>query len=240
MAIHSQLQGRPESYWTKESKLRARLVALAIGTVKPRYQKELICAVFGLLCLVGRIAEIAPREDENGHPLPTSDLMGYNALGVVFGPLLVGDLINSYSMKVADPSAGLVLLPVSLPKSRKERHKQRKQARKQESGNHRENKIKGKAEKEQRTLSSSSFTVDKIYMANSITEMLIVHWREIVRQMRNLGALKSKRTTRRGRSCASDMRLRDTPRWDHSDSRSISPYANGPATASGKTPDGLC
>jgi hypothetical protein len=240
VAIHSQLQGHPESYWTKESKLRARLIALAIGTLKSPHQKELICAVFGLLCLVGRIAEIAPREDENGHPLPTSDLMGYNALGIVFGPLLIGDLINSYSMKVADPSAGLVLLPVSPPKSRKERHKQRKQERKQGTRNYREKQIKGSDEKEQRTASSSSFTVDKIYIANSITEMLIVHWREIVRQMRNLGALKAKHSIRHGRSCASDMPFRDTPSWNHSDSRSISPYANGRATPSGKIPDTFC
>ncbi|KAI0434621.1 hypothetical protein F5Y09DRAFT_337572 [Xylaria sp. FL1042] len=88
VAIHTQLQGDAELHRTKESKLRARLIALAIGTVKSQYQRELICAVFGLLCLVGRIAENAPREDESGHPLPTTDLMGYNALGIVFGPLL--------------------------------------------------------------------------------------------------------------------------------------------------------
>lgn len=123
VAIHSQLQGDPEWHRTKESKLRARLIALAIGTVKSQYQRELICAVFGLLCLVGRFAENAPREDDSGRPLPTGDLMGYNALGIIFGPLLVGDMINNYSMKVADPSAGLVLLPVSPPRSRKERHK---------------------------------------------------------------------------------------------------------------------
>ncbi|KAI0898102.1 hypothetical protein F4806DRAFT_494835 [Annulohypoxylon nitens] len=145
VAIHSQLHVDPELTKTKETKLRARLIALAIGTVKSQYQRELICAVFGLLSFIGRAAEVAPREDEDGRPLPTSGLMGYNALSIIFGPLLINDLIQSYKMKVADPAVGLVLLPASQPRSRKER------------------------------------------------QMLIVHWREAVRQMRSLGTLKIRR-----------------------------------------------
>ncbi|KAI8623808.1 hypothetical protein F5Y19DRAFT_468255 [Xylariaceae sp. FL1651] len=178
VAIHSQLQGDPELHQTKETKLRARLIALAIGTVKSHYQRELICAVFGLLCLVGRTAENAPREDDSGRPLPTADLMGYNALGIVFGPLLITDLIDSYSTKVADPSAGLVLLPLLPPKSRKERHR---------------HKHKHRHTKQHATRNVSSFSVDKIHIANSITEMLIVHWREVVRQMRSIGSVKIRR-----------------------------------------------
>ncbi|KAI1824750.1 hypothetical protein F4861DRAFT_530783 [Xylaria intraflava] len=181
VAIHSQLQGDPESRRTKESRLRARLIALAIGTVKSQYQRELICAVFGLLCLVGRIAKNAPREDENGHPLPTTDLMGYHALGIVFGPLLVGDLINSYSMKVADPSAGLVLLPVFAPRSRKEGHQNRQK-----------HKRKHKRTNDEGPSATSPLTMDRIHIANSITEMLIVHWREVVRQIRDTGSVKAR------------------------------------------------
>ncbi|KAI1375278.1 hypothetical protein F4677DRAFT_145585 [Hypoxylon crocopeplum] len=174
VAIHNQLHADPELTQTRETKLRARLIALAIGTVKSQYQRELICAVFGLLCFIGRTAENAPREDENERPLPTADLMGYNALSIVFGPLLVNDLINSYSMKVADPAAGLVLLPVSPPKSRKERRKH-------------------KSSRTNANDSTTLFAVDKIRIANCIAEMLIVHWREVVRQMQSLGTLKVKR-----------------------------------------------
>ncbi|KAI0470974.1 hypothetical protein GGR56DRAFT_667959 [Xylariaceae sp. FL0804] len=173
VAMHSQLQLDPELNKTKETRLRARLIALAIGSVKSQYQRELICAVFGLLSLVGRAAETAAREDEDGRPLPTGDLMGYNALGIVFGPLLVGKLIDSYTMKVADPSSGLVLLPVTPPRSRKERHRRGKPQRQQDI--------------------PTSFNVDKIHVANSITEMVITHWREVVRHMRNLGSVKAKR-----------------------------------------------
>ena len=123
IAIHSQLNGEPEYPRTKQTKVRARLIALAIGTIKSQYRRELMCAVFGLLSLIGRVAEVSPREDEDGRPLPTADLMGYNALGIVFGPLLIGDLLNQYTMKVVTPSVGMLLFPMSPPKFRKERRK---------------------------------------------------------------------------------------------------------------------
>jgi len=172
VAIHSQLKGDPEVTKTKQTKLRARLIALAIGSVMSQFRRELICAVFGLLCLIGRAAETAPREDEHGRPLPTADLMGYSALGIVFGPLLVGDLLNSYTMRLAHPSVGLVLFPVTPPNTRKERRKSRIP-----SG--------------EETNQQGSLTVDKINVANSITEMLITHWRDVVKHMRSLDILRA-------------------------------------------------
>ncbi|KAI8947942.1 hypothetical protein F4801DRAFT_604981, partial [Xylaria longipes] len=229
VAIRSQLQGDPEWHWTKESKLRARLIALAIGTVKSQYQRELICAVFGLLCLVGRVAENAPREDESGRPLPTGDLMGYNSLGIVFGPLLIGDMINDYSMKVANPSAGLVLLPISAPRSRKETRKYKRE-RKAE----RERKSERKRAKRPTPSAASSLVVDKVHVTNSITEMLIVHWREVVRQIRNTGSVRTKRSAsnpqRPGNvpinissSVSENFNIKNPPHWDHARRRSASP-----------------
>jgi hypothetical protein len=169
VAIQSQLNGEAEILKTKQTKLRARLMALAIGTVRSQLRRDLICAVFGLLCLIGRAAEKAPREDEHGRPLPTSDLMGYNALGIVFGPLLVGDLLNSYDMKTATPTPDPASFPVTPPNVTNERRKS--------------------------TLMEDArppaLSIDKIHVANSITEMLITHWREVVRHMRSLGALRA-------------------------------------------------
>ncbi|QPC63222.1 hypothetical protein HYE67_005453 [Fusarium culmorum] len=164
VAIHSQLQGDPEFPRTKHTKVRARLIALAIATVESQFRRELICAVFGLLSLIGRVAEITPREDEEGRPLPTGDLMGYNALGIVFGPLLLGDLLGLYSMKLATPKAGLLVLPLRSPKSRQDRRIRKTL-----------DELQGPP------------TMDKILVANSITEMLIVNWRDVVRQMKSLG-----------------------------------------------------
>lgn len=245
VAIHSQLRADPELTTTRETKLRARLIALAIGTVNSQYQRELICAVFGLLCFIGRAAENAPREDEDGRPLPTADLMGYNALSIIFGPLLVNDLIHSYRMKVADPGAGLVLLPMSPPKSRKEKQKEKQKEK-------RRNRQRGKqrSSKTRANDSCSPFSVDKTHIANGIAEMVIIHWREVVRQMRSLGTLKIKRhenTAGRGNhkakliSTASDLfPLRKPPDWDDTGpcyhDRSASPMARS-LTA---TPSKLC
>lgn len=183
VAINSQLYTDPEFSRTKQSKLRARLIALAVGTLRSQYRRELICAVFGLLCLLGRAAETAPREDESGRPLPTSDLMGYSALGIVFGPLLIGDMLGSHSVKLADPSSGLFLVPVSpQPKSKKE---------------------KKKAKEPTNEPPQAFWDVDKIHVANDITEMLIANWRDVVKQMRNLdGSLSILR--RRSRASISE------------------------------------
>lgn len=186
VAIHSQLKGDPEFPRTKQTKLRARLIALAIGTIRSQLRRDLICAVFGLLSMIGRAAEKAPREDGHSRPLPTADLMGYSALGIVFGPLLVGDLISFYTMRIADPGAGLVVFPVTPPPAKKERWR-------------------CKAGEESHPPAQA---IDKIHVANSITEMLITHWREVVRQMRSLGALKP--DTGRNRPSALVQRIRQT------------------------------
>jgi hypothetical protein len=224
VAIHSQLRSDPELNKTKQTKVRARLIALAIGTLRSQFQRELVCAVFGLLSLVGRIAEVSPREDEQGRPLPTTDLMGYSALGIVFGPLLVGDSLNSYTMKLAAASTGLVLFPSTPPKLRKVKQKHIKQPEP----------------------AVGLLTVDKIHVANNITEMLITHWREVVRQMKNLEILR--RTSRDSTGAAHDIgSLRPStsesfiirkPRfWDTQDTsarvseRSVSPTPDTPTPA---------
>ena len=175
VSIQSQLHGDPELTRTKQSKVRARLIALAISALRSHHRRELICAVFGLLCMIGRAAETTRREDDRGRPLPTSDLMGYGPLGIVFGPLLVGKMLDDYTMRLANPHGGLVLLPVTPPKSKekpKEKHK----------------KSKSKSNLADDSVQFNTH-VDKIKIANGITEMLITHWRDVVRHMRNLSTL---------------------------------------------------
>ncbi|KAH6611604.1 rho-gtpase-activating 6 [Trichoderma cornu-damae] len=165
IGIHSQLQGQPEFPRTKQTKIRARLIALAIGTIESQFRRELICAVFGLLSLIGRIAEVSPHEDCDGRPLPTNDLMGYSALGIVFGPLLVGDLLDRYAMKLATPTSGLLLFPMSPRKQRRDRQRA----------------------KMAKDLQPAFLEVDKVMVAINIAEMLIANWRDVVRQMKALG-----------------------------------------------------
>lgn len=111
VAIHSQLGTSIEITRTRQTKIKARLIALVVGSIESQYRRELICSVFGLLCMIGRHAETAPREDKDGKPLPTNDLMGYRALGIVFGPLLVGEWLDDYSTQLATLESGLVVLP---------------------------------------------------------------------------------------------------------------------------------
>lgn len=222
ISIQTQFQGDAEVNRTKQSKVRARLIALAVATLRSQYRRELICAVFGLLSMIGRAAEIAPREDERGRPLPTSDLMGYCPLGIVFGPLLVGDLLEDYAVRLVNPHGGLLLLPISPPKSRKERSK------------------KTKTGEEGTTFSNH---VDKIKVANSITEMLITHWRDVVRHLRSLHnltvntgaqslAVRNANPPVLRPSASETFALRKPPDWDQFGSprrreeRSVSPTPN--------------
>lgn len=176
VSIYCQLDSAAELMRTKQGKLRARLIALAIATVAPRYQRELICAVLGLLSMVGRAAETAPREDEHGRPLPTSDLMGYGALGTVFGPLLIGDLLDHHGLHPTIMHSSSAFTHRSPPKSSRGMHRKSKGAD---------------------DLTTLPQNVDKIRLVNSITEMLIMHWRDVVRHMRNFGALRFMKQDRR-------------------------------------------
>ena len=173
VSLQGQLDGEGEPTKTKQPKIKARLIALAIGTVTSQLRRDLICAVFGLLCLIGSAAEKAPREDEHGKPLPTSDLMGYSALGIVFGPLLIGDLLGSYTVNAAQPPVGPASALDTSPNVRSER---------------RQSKILEDAPPQ------SALAIDKIHLANSITEMLITHWQEVVGHMRRLTLLKGGHT----------------------------------------------
>lgn len=172
IGIQSYLNPDPEWTRTKQSKVRARLIALAIGSVKSRLQRELMCAVFGLLCMIGRAAELAPREDDRGRPLPTSGLMGYGALGIIFGPLLLGETLDTYDMRFAH--GGVIVFPVAPSTIRKD-----------------SNKIVSYKRKGVDDLSYAATKFDKVKVANGITEMVITHWRDVVRHMRGLGVLKT-------------------------------------------------
>lgn len=161
------------------AKARVRLIALLIVTIKSPWQRELICAVFGLLSLIGRAAETASREDQEVRPRPKRGLMGYDALGIVFGPLLIADQLDKYLMGPNGSSSGHLSLPWASKGSREQR--------------------KPKASETQATDSSP---VDRLLIANGIAEMLISDWRHVVRQIRSLGVLD--RVTESSVLCHSD------------------------------------
>ncbi len=170
VAIHNQLGIDPEWTKTRQTKVRARLIACAISSHPSRFQRDLICAVFGLLCMIGRAAETAVREDEAGRPLPTHGLMGYTALGTVFGPLLIGKLIDEYDPRRQEKEAA-ESMETKTPPRKKQKHKKTKSA--------------------EESLMEYRIASEKLKVANRVTEMVITHWRDVIRHMKNLGSMTS-------------------------------------------------
>ncbi len=203
VSIHHNLDVNPEWIRTRQSKVRARLIALAIASHPSRYQRELICAVLGLLCMIGRASEIAPREDLHGRPLPTSDLMGYGSIGVVFGPLLIGNLLDDYQLR-GSHNALETASHNTVSRSFRGKHKKTKSV--------------------DNSLVAAHQATEKVKIANHVTEMLITHWRDVVRQMRSLGALKTmaryqhlqseQRTAAPRPTNSQFFALRKPPEWD--------------------------
>ncbi|KAL7956698.1 hypothetical protein V8C34DRAFT_315464 [Trichoderma compactum] len=98
LAIFSELQDRLEVPAEKLKKTRARLIALAIQTIDSRPQRDLICAVFGLLSLIGHATELSTTTDAEGNPLPPN--------------------LDNYDIKRSSPTSGLSLIPISAKKRR--------------------------------------------------------------------------------------------------------------------------
>ncbi|PNP57012.1 hypothetical protein THARTR1_02854 [Trichoderma harzianum] len=172
LAIDTQLQDRLEVPAEKLTKTRARLIAFAIKSIDSRPQRDLICAVFGLLSLIGHATELSPTTNADGRPLPPSQLMSYSALGIIFGSLLVGvDNLDSYDIKESSPTSGLSLIPLSA-KKRRDRQKA----------------------KEHKDDGSHIPDVFKLNVAIRVTEMVISNWQDVVRQMRPLAGYLDKKT----------------------------------------------
>ncbi|KAI9743139.1 MAG: hypothetical protein M1818_003434 [Claussenomyces sp. TS43310] len=205
IAIYGMMGADRERTRTKLTKLRARLIALAIASIPSRHEREFICAVMGLLCMVGRTAETARKEDDQGRLLPTSDLMGYEPLGVIFGPLLTGDLLEDHGISYPQfigKNGNFHAATYSPTRSWRGPH------RKSRNSDER---------------SSLQWRAEQIRLANSVTEMLITNWLDIVRQVKSLGALRSLREhqttidmrhTLRPYASESFM-LRKQPGWNH-------------------------
>lgn len=85
----------PELSESDFASVKARMVALAISSVASDYRLYLIQAVLGLVSYLGHEAEklqaetVAADEDQ-----ASSELMNYRSLGVVLGPLLLGNLTD--------------------------------------------------------------------------------------------------------------------------------------------------
>jgi len=160
-----QLQLAPDKMPTDGVTDCVHLIAMAIGTVNSQMRRDLICAVFGLLSLVGHMTELAEIEETmkpQKTPLPSSE-MGYAALGVVFGPLLLGELPGDSYLGPSDGPSGRKAPPHRSPTKISE-------ATLNGGGG-----------------SGRDLTGLQVHSANRVAQMMATHWRDVVCHMRTVG-----------------------------------------------------
>lgn len=132
----------------------------------------------GLLCLVGRTAETVEKEDHRGRPLPPTDAMGYHALSIIFGTMLLGDAFEGHtihsSLHLGDKQLDTASYNPAKPVKR--------------TGT-----LRRHNKHDRDIMDRHVLQVERCRLSNRITEMLITNWRDVVRQMNNFGALSSTR-----------------------------------------------
>ena len=157
--------------------LRAKLIALAILSVTSTYRVYLIQAVSGLAAYFGSEAEKAEAADaatagQELHNQPKSELMGYQSLGVVLGPLLLGNLTDKIDVSVWESQE-------SAPRTSTDSTKRSKKQKR--------NSAPSKIEKDA-TLSAH---VDRANLTASIMQLLLLIWKDVVRQLREISGSMS-------------------------------------------------
>lgn len=186
--IENHFYADPELSESKQIQVKARLIALAIFCVESTHRVSLICAVLGLVSLVGQAAEkaaISARGNKNQMP---SELMGYKALAVVFAPLLLGDLNEQFNLHGRDERGGLLTLPESPQKSvkkEKEKKKEKKNA-----------KMNNKLEQSPEMIAK----YERLDVTIRVMQMLITLWQDVVTQLRSIGTLHDEKRVVSGHS----------------------------------------
>ena len=164
-SIDTKVRRGPEQSEADFIAFKARLVALAISSVTSDHCFSLICAILGLAALIGHESEKVANERPSNYG-PSPELMGYRALGVVLGPLLLGDDINNIfgSETLEGQSAQ------ASDSSKKSRRQKRVSTIEQKLGQN----------------EALLAHVEKAKITARIGEMLISMWRDVVKQLRNL------------------------------------------------------
>lgn len=166
-------------------RLRGRLIALAIFSVTSVYRVYLIQAVLGLVAYFGFEADKAqeaervategrPRQDQ-----PGSELMGYQSLGKVLGPLLLGDMTDSIDVSGVAETQNDAMNPRKSAELHQENTKKSKKQKR--------NSVPNKLEKD----ANLTAHVDRANLAAEVMHLLLLNWREVVKQLRELNGLSS-------------------------------------------------
>lgn len=149
-------------------KVKPRMIALALASINLHFRISLICAVFGLLRAVSLASEQEP-ESKIRDPHETFTAMREDALGIIFGPLLLGDKSDQILLPDLEDRGGLLVLPKVTPAP---------------NASPRLGKYTNRH--------SSAYTkmqTEKTKRAALVCEMLINHWEDICYQLKKIEAL---------------------------------------------------
>ena len=156
-------------------KIRPRMIALAIATLNLHFRITLICAVFGLLRCVALSTYEMIEESKIARPAEAFTYLKEDSLGVIFGPLLLGDKSDQILLPAHEERDGLLVLPTVAPQPDGEP-------------------TKGKF-KQKRDQGYVQMQREKARRAALVTEMVIAEWENVVVEMKKIGALE---VTRKG------------------------------------------
>lgn len=155
--------------------LKANFVALAILSVASDYRLYLIQAVLGLVSYIGHEAEKLQVETASAdEDQASSELMSYRSLGVVMGPLLLGNLTDSAVHGSSEGLSGAPRTSLELDSAKKFRKHKRK---------HSDLKLDQNA-----TLAAF---VDRANRTAIVMQQLISMWPDVVKQLRIINSTAS-------------------------------------------------
>lgn len=162
----------PELSESDLASVKAKLIALAISSVASDYRLYLIQAVLGLVSYLGHEAEKLQAEtvaaDEDQAP---SELMNYRSLGVVLGPLLLGNLTDRAVHGSGEGHSGDPRTSVETDSAKKFRKHKRK---------HSDMKMDQSA-----TLAAF---VDRANRTAMVMQQLLLMWPDVVKQLRDINS----------------------------------------------------
>ena len=150
-------------------KIRPRMIALAIATLNLHFRITLICAVFGLLRCVALSTHGVIEQSKITKPAEAFTYLKEDSLGVIFGPLLLGDKSDHILLPAHEERGGLLVLPTVAPQPDEEPTK----------GKFKQKKNQGYVQMQR----------EKARRAALVTEMVIAEWENVVVEMKKIGVL---------------------------------------------------
>ncbi|RPA78737.1 hypothetical protein BJ508DRAFT_328914 [Ascobolus immersus RN42] len=161
------------------SKLKSRMIALAISSLNLHFRLSMICQVFGLLKAITDATEPTNRKNQILNQAETFTLLKDDSFAVAFAPLLLGDKYNNVIIK--DPSedrGGLQVLPSVTPTAA---HKGSNSSRKSAHGLFKRNTAVEDAAK---------LEEEKLRRCALVVNMMLEEWEGIVKELRKLDSLR--------------------------------------------------